>query len=533
MLLLVAVETARAQIIELRGGSSSLFRAHGGSLQIYASRYTGEVSIGLLDRPRVGFLVRTPQGHFIWSAGDQMIPFVLPTDTINRSYAFWGRGLSAARKDTRSNLLLYAGATSTGFLVPFLSAARAEKPTALAFYERQLRPSLRFSSRNIVSSRQTSIQSFEWQVREDLKLAFAGGLGNNQGYGASSLDFHRKWISLQSSYARAGRDFRRVRLESPLVAETDRENIQLDLVPLRNLRFSASRQNFLTPASVTSNARATVNSLGSWATVRGFQFRGSLFEASNSGRRLHGLAVGGGHSFGNRLATSIDYLRSAPAGGPVSSSVVASLSERLTRRFGLSQTINRSAGRTSIAYGGSLLTNMLNISAEYQTIFLPFAPADQSPFKQVLALNVQLQLPRNLTLVGTTSLNLVGKVRYTAYMTAFAYGGQGGERGSPWPRKVFPKYIIRGQVIDEAGQPVIGAALGIDGELVFSDSRGFFFLRRDKAKQYRLRVLLDQFMLPGRYQVLIAPATVDSVLEDAVQVYRVELQRLPLSIPKP
>ncbi len=122
---------------------------------------------------------------------------------------------------------MYGGSTSTGFVTPFLSVAQAEKATGLVFYERQASRSVRFFSYNLFSSRQTSIQSLEWKVRKDLRLALAGGIGSNQHYWASSLDFNRDWILLQAGYGRAGDNFRRIRVETPLVAETDRENIRL------------------------------------------------------------------------------------------------------------------------------------------------------------------------------------------------------------------------------------------------------------------------------------------------------------------
>jgi hypothetical protein len=232
----------------------------------------------------------------------------------------------------------------------------------------------------------------------------------------------------------------------------------------------------------------------------------------------------------NRLTAALDYFRSIPAGGPPGSSIVGSLRETLTRRVGVSQLISHSDGQTSVALGGGLLTNVLNISAEYQTIYVPFAQPGKSPFKQALVLNLRLQLPRNLALEGATNISPLGQVRYTAYATGFAYGNAGGGAGARATWRALEKYIVRGRVVNEAGEPIGGAALEICGQLVFSDSEGIFFLRLAKEKECPLRVLLDQFMQPGRYEVLGAPETVKSSPEERAQLYTVRLRRLP-SVP--
>src|SRR2546427_4856064 len=81
--------------------------------------------------------------------------------------------------------------------------------------------------------------------------------------------------------------------------------------------------------------------------------------------------------------------------------------------------------------------------------------------------------------------------------------------------------LVGGGVSDEDGPPVAGAGLRIDGELVFSDSGGAFFLRRKKAKLYPLEVLPNQFMLPGRFEVVSAPEVVRAEREQMAEIYEV------------
>ena len=104
-----------------------------------------------------------------------------------------------------------------GYFAPFLNVARNDTPAGAIFYEKQLSPTLRFFSRNIFSTRQTSIQAVEWAARKDIKMALSAGIGNNQGYGATSFSIDRRWMLLDASYALAGNAFRRVLVATPQI----------------------------------------------------------------------------------------------------------------------------------------------------------------------------------------------------------------------------------------------------------------------------------------------------------------------------
>jgi hypothetical protein len=141
---------------------------------------------------------------------------------------------------------------------------------------------------------------------------------------------------------------------------------------------------------------------------------------------------------------------------------------------------------------------------EYQTVYSPFRIG--SPFHQVLLLNLRFQP------FGTFSANVGsyvapdGSVKYTAYGQNFLYRG---ETASDRPPKFgLPHYIITGRVVEEDGQPLDGAALRIDGELVFTNSGGEFFLRKKKARPCTVEIALDQFLVPGAFALVSSPGVV-------------------------
>jgi hypothetical protein len=88
------------------------------------------------------------------------------------------------------------------------------------------------------------------------------------------------------------------------------------------------------------------------------------------------------------------------------------------------------------------------------------------------------------------------------------------------------KNIVRGRVVDESDHPIAGAALEIDKELVLTDSTGGFFLRTKKAKEVSLKVLADQFITPGYFEVVSAPVTVQSEREELAGEVTIVVRRV-------
>ena len=180
-------QAAHAQAFALTGGSSSLFDARGGSVEMRTPDYTGRFDVGYMNGPSLGFSLLHLYHGALLDAGDQEIPLVFPTDIFDRSYYFFGRGVSVLRKSRDTRLYVFVGATSTAYWAHFLNVARSGSFATAIFYERQISPSLRWFSRNLFANRQTSIQSVEWAARKDIKMALSGGVGNNQAYEASSF----------------------------------------------------------------------------------------------------------------------------------------------------------------------------------------------------------------------------------------------------------------------------------------------------------------------------------------------------------
>lgn len=515
---------ASGQVIQLQGGSSSLLDAYGGSLELHAGDSVGRLDLGFLGRPELGFSYTKPYHGWNYTLGDRIIPFVLPTDQFSRSSYFLGRGLSLEKREGGDRILFYVGTTSLGFRTPYVNLARSQQAVELIFYEHQISQKSRFYSYNILSARQTSLQSFEWTPRRGLKLATTAGLGNNQGYWAGTLDFDRDWISIQGGYTRTGDSFRRVDVNAPLAAETAGPNLRIQFRPRTWLAFTASHQNYLNPiAHSSSGSSAAVDSLGASATAAGFRFNGSVFHSQTQVSNLHSYTLGVQRSLGGRVEVGENYFQSR-AGGLTWRTLSTVLRERLTRRFSLSQTMTQTDGRVNLELGGNFVSNRFSIGLDHQTFFYPFAGRSQSPLRQALIINLQFQLPHNTQFHAATAVDAFGRLRYTTYADSYFYPGTSGENGRGGYRRL-PDYVVRGIVVDDHARPIRGAALRVGGEIVFTDSQGDFLVRVTKPKEYALEVLLDQFMFPGRYEILSSPAQLRAGKEEMATLYQIVLRK--------
>jgi hypothetical protein len=504
-----------------------MFEAHGASLEVRSPNYTGRFDFGYIDGPIVGFsLLHLYRGALI-NAGDQQIALVFPTDLFDRSYYFFGRGVSILRKNENSRLFVFAGESSTGFWAPFLNAARTESPAAAIFYEKQISPSLRWFSRNVFGHRQTSVQSLEWAARKNIKIALSAGAGNNQPYWATSFSWNAPRISVDASYAFAGDAFRRVEVIAPQLTEDDRENVRVEFAPVSHIRLVASRNNYLAPPGEGFASRATVNGFGIWTGFSGNQLYSSFYQSSTPAYgKSEAYALGAHRDFTRRLGVGADYLGTS-ADGRGSHSLVGNIRETFTSRLSLNQVITRSSGQTGIAVGGDFISNFATLSVDYQTVFLPFAKAGSNQLKQVIVVSLHLQLPHGVQFNAGTNVTPLGQTRYSAYGSTYAYHGLGpGSPGASFSGAFFHN-IVRGQVLDPEGEPISGAALQIGNQLAISDSDGNFMLREKKPGELSLKIALDEFAAPGKYVIVQAPQAVKATTEDSAKGYLIVLRRVP------
>jgi hypothetical protein len=521
--------TASGQAFSLTGGSSSMFESHGASVEMHSPDYTGRLDFGYMNGPNLGFsLLHLVHGNLL-SAGDQEIPLLFPTDLFNRSYYFFGRGLSLLHKTKTTRLFMFTGVTSTDYWSPFLNVARGGSFTAAIFYERQLSPSLRWYSSNVYSTHQTSVQSVEWAARKDIKMALSGGMGNDQAYAATSFSWNSQLVSVDASYALTGNNFKRVEVTSPALTENDRENVQVVFSPIKQVRIVASRNNYLAPVVAGTVSRAAVNGFGIWTGFTGTQLYGSLYQSSTSYGRSIAYALGAQRDITRRLQVGTNYLGTRSSGHE-SHTILGNIRETFSSRLSLNQVINHSNGQTGVSFGGDFISNFATLSVDYQTVYLPFVQASGGQLKQIIVIGLHFQLPRGIQFNAGTNVTPLGQIRYTTYASTYAYHGLGPASPGASFSGAFFQNSVHGQVLNPEGQPIEGAALRVGTEMAFTDSDGNFIVRVKKSGELDLKIAFDEFTTPGNYVVVQAPPTVKAVRDDSAELYKIILRRMPNTV---
>jgi hypothetical protein len=90
----------------------------------------------------------------------------------------------------------------------------------------------------------------------------------------------------------------------------------------------------------------------------------------------------------------------------------------------------------------------------------------------------------------------------------------------------FERYIAEGTVVNEASTPVDGATVEIGGSAVVTDSRGRFFVRMSSRCDVPVRVLLEEFLATGQFELVSAPATATPRLERESAPLRIVVRRV-------
>jgi hypothetical protein len=519
-----AATYAKAQVFEVNGGNSSLYQAGGGSLTLHAPSYNATIGAGVVGGHfNYGAKVEKAIGRNTIVAGDDQLDFLLPTDIFDASHYLYARGMGLKTTRNGVDIRAFAGTISNLYETPIFEGAGFGKGMGYLSAQKNISPHWKFVSDTIVSSKVTQIESVQWAPEKKLLLAFSGGIGANQPYGAASVNFSRKWVDVLGSYIYAGTNFRRAIVTSPLQAEPDKGNIQVILRPFQCLALSGGTQSYLVPnqtntASVSSSVRTASASLD----VDGAIFTGTVYDSSVFGLSSHAAAFTAGREITRWARVTSNYMVNKPKDSQASSSFFTTITEVVNQRVSVNESINTSNGQTSFLYGGSLLTNVLTVSANYETFYVPIRTG--SPFQESLLLDVSLHLFGRATLHGSTFVGPTGHLLYTAMANAVSGHGQSRE-----PMNVNPlgNSVLRVMVVDPDKHPISGAALMVDSAAAFTDSEGTFILREKKPRPHTVSVLTDQFLDGGQWEVASMPEQVKSStsLEDPgaiVVVRRIE-----------
>jgi hypothetical protein len=517
---------ASAQVFRVQGGTSTLLNAEGGSLEFKAPNYDGSVGLGFFDGHfRYGAETRYLLHGYTVLAGDESVPFTLPTDVFDASHYFSARGIGATKKNGDGKFYVFAGTTSTWLGTGFFNAATSDDPVGMFFYERKISDRLKFVSRNILSRRQTFLQGVEYQANPSLKASVTAGTGSNQKYLAAAMDEETEKLAFKASYVITGDMFQRVTVLSPMSSEVNKGNVQMLYRPTEFVTVTTGHENILEPVTLGgSMQQASVNQLSADFHIEKVYFGTGLFTSSASGRSTQGTNLYVGRRFGRRIEVNSNWFESKQKEGESNTILSGTVRENFSSRFSLLQLISRTDGQTTFAFGGDFTSNRLMLRADYQNVYLPFRP--DRPFEQALALNVALRVAGPLQITAASNVAPDGHLRYSFGASTYLYRFRGMMTAQSETFSI-AKYVVQGTVKDDHGDPVEGAALHIGKEVVYSDSSGHFLARLSKHGPFALSVAPEEFIPNGVYEAVSAPADVRAETEEAAANVEVVIRRVP------
>jgi len=531
--LIAGASAAPAQtVFEVQGGGSSLTGGYGVATNVWRNGVEGWVGLGYLDGLRLGAFMRKAIGKDTLRLGNDALVVRYPTDVFGNGYNLLVQGASYARTQGRTSVVAFGGASSEGLAAPAFLAAKAQAPIGALLVQHSLSPVLRFSTAAILGEHLALVPGIEWQATPDLTAALVAGTGAGRPYGAASLVARSGRFGFRGSYVYNPDRFRRAPAPAPLQTDVDRENLELTYQLTSNFSIGVGRQHFIQDsADVSIPIRAWGNSVFLGGRTGELRISAGLYDSHTDSVSNLSSFIAVGRNLASWLDAELFVLQSRPQGRAVTTTPIVNLRERVSPRVGLVQQITVTEGRPRVQFGGSLLTPIGDFALDYTIVHQPFQPF--SPFRSAVNITARLQLGRYSTNLGTY-IQPDGTVDYAASGSTFLYLGP---LGGIQPQRVggtggIARYVVRGRVLDEAGQPVEGAAIDFDGETVFTNARGEFLLRLRQPRRLEPHVLLTEFLLPGRWRVDTVPERVQAQPEDRALPIEIRLER-QVPIPAP
>lgn len=498
-------------VVEVQGGGSSLVDGYGATANFWRPGLDGWLGIGYLDGFRAGAFLRRAVKKDTLGIGSSALIMRLPTDIFTPGYNLLVQGISYAGGNDRTSYLGFAGASSAGIGAPAFQPISIEQPLGALFFQHRAAPTVRVIANAILADKQTVLPGLQWEPTPDITTGFVAGAGAGRPYAASSLTLKRGPLEAQASYTWNPDRFHRAAVPTPNQAEVDRENLALTYYLTPEFSIGIGRQNFVQDSSDAElPRRATGNTAFIGGRVRNTRLSAGVYDSRSQGIENLSSYLAVGRGITSWLDAELFLLQSRPEGQPVATTPLVNLRWRLSPRVGLSQQVSIHQGRPTVLFGASLITSVAEIGIDYQIVHQPFKPFN--PFRSALNLTARLQLGSYSTSVGTF-IRPDGAVDYSASGSTFLYmGALGGAQTQTIGGRI-SQYVIKGRVHDEAGNPVEGAALDFDGQMVFTNSNGDFLLRVKRPARYTVTVTLSAFLLPGSWEVVSAPAEAAALTE--------------------
>lgn len=508
----VAPAVGRAQVFQIQGGGSSLFSGYGGAVNIWGNGYEASIGVGYLDGLRLTATSRHLIGHDTLRVGNDVLTIDLPSDEFGAGSAVLVQGVGVQGLRGRTSMRAFAGASASALAAPFFSASRAEHALAFVHAEHNYSRTLALFGDALFTTRQSLFAGATWRPRSAISTSATLGLGNNAPYAAVSIDSRGARVDVKGQYVLSGTGYRRADVPMPYQSEVERENVLTTVRLSPNATVSFGRQHFRQDSSsATIASRASLNQVSANWRNDYVTLGGGVFDANSQHVRNVSSFASASRMMNRWLQADLYLLRVWEPVEARATTPILYLRESVSPQFNLLQMITRENGRTSVSFGGGVSSGLNSLSIDYQIVHTPYRTAN--PFVHSLGLNARAQLGSYQLSIGSF-VTPDGRVNYAASGSTFLYRGLAALGASAMVSGGrIDRYVVLGRVVDEAQHAVEGAAIEIGGETVYTDSRGQFFARRSTPRALTFRVVPDDFLVPGTFEVVDAPSKVTPTID--------------------
>ena len=550
LLILCWPRPGRSQAFEISGGASTIYGAAGGTLVIHGQDTETNVGAGLENhRFAAGGAMVKRLHDGTETLGLQQVRTDVPTDIFNQAHMMVGVGAGVKVGDAAKGdeIRSFAGMSSLDGGSPLFTSGDLERAAYFTQWTRQVSEECRSVATGSYLRQSLALESLACSLgrKSEWHLAGTAGGGSAGLYGAASAAYDGERLRLQAEYVAAGREVDRGTETYGPTPEPVGANVSLEYKLSRAWTASAAHQQFTlaayedsgNPQLDTPAERTSLNQIGVDYHLRGTGVSLSALSSSLLPQNAAGVA---GHSaaaaiFGtsNRsfagtfehdfgaLRWTENLVESTASNGFRETMSISSLALRVNPHLMGSLSADVTDGHVTFAPGGELLTASTSLRVDYELLYVANRP--QQPFQQAAVVSAGLRLWHDLAFEVSSAVGPTGVVGYTFRFTTFgarnapaAQAGMGIRLGDS---------VLEGMVVDERGQPIEGAALEIDANHLYTDSKGSFCFRERRPGSHLLQVLTADFLTPGDFQVASAPVHVVSRLESDATPVRIVVTR--------
>jgi hypothetical protein len=528
---------AGAQVIALQGGTSSLLKTSGAEAEYRWNDWSGFLSVGYAGGLHLGALTQTNFEGYHLLAGDTQESFNLDSDLFEPGmHSFSARGLEVGKSYERMSWSVFGGTSSLQRYFAFYHTYESDQPTGAAFFNWDITKRLRFRSDTVIQDKLTSLQSLRYTLRKHWALVGAAGVGRNQYYYSAGTDLETTRFHLTAGYTGLGDEFERFTGITAVFPERKGLNLRLSFHPAKKWMVYASHEDMSSrtfdPTAPLRDVR--LNTAGANGAFLGFQLNASATQSRSGDLWTDTQNFSLSRPFRNQFLRATAMVTQVNDQYGKNRFYIGMLEERVSPRLSLRETYTRSGQQNTITAGGQLLSNRITLGIDQQLVYNTLAFGGTSVF-HAWTVNAKLRLFRGIRLNLNSVIDPSGHVRYTAFLDGIFFSRDGsylpGADVSSMPVN-FERYMVRGVVQDEAGQPVWGIAVQVDTQRAFSDTTGQFYLRFSRPGTYPVYVRPEQSIAPLPYQAVRVPLTAEAQSPDSAAPIVIVVRRTS-AVPAP